>query len=327
MATKITRMLHLKCAHFKTRGKKDFVPPAIDALLLQVGQAAQGFAQRHYPPPSALPQGTTCAFIENIRKRSKGDGVMFDVNSYVYGLTSEQFHPNFSLDKPDINTGPIKDQNGKLREILHTYRCIALGQAVVVEYNRGAGGIGLLEALLSYVFHQHCQVGLPALALIDVTTSDLEQAIKAGGGVDSVSLKLVAGIKPPQGAYVAETLSGLRKHVKGAKQVSITWESNDEVLDSASVLKVAKEYAVEDSPLDKISIALKDGGSIPSLERYRERRRIDVTVSQQGTPTVTDIETGLRNYIDELRKLNDGWRVIDDNGNFVAPKVVSTKKT
>lgn len=325
MANTVERMLHLKCAHFKSGRRKNFVAPSIDSLLLQAAQAAPKFAQRHFPPPSALPQGTTCAFIDNIRKRSKGDGVLFEINVYTFGQTSEQFHPDFSLSKPDINTGPIKDQNGKLREILHTYRCLALGQAVLVEYNRGAGGISLLEHLLSYIFHTYCQNNLPSLALLDVTTSDLERAIKSGGGVDSVSLRLVGGMKPPEGAFVAGTLSGLRKHIKGAKQVSLTWDSDDDVLDSASVIKVANEFRSDESPLDKISIALKDGGSIPSLEKYRERRRIEVGMSQTGTPLVTDVETGLCNYLDELRLVVDGWRVIDDKGNFVAPKVVSSK--
>lgn len=325
--TTVTRMLHMKHAHFKAGRRKDFQPPALHDLLLQVKTAAPKFAQRHYPEPTGIAQGTHCAFIDNIRARRGGDGVLFDVNTYIYGLATEQFNPDFTKEKPDIKQGRIKDPQGNEREILQTYRCLAFGQTMLVEYNRGAGGMHMLELLLSYVFHEHSDDKLPSLGLMDVTTSDLDKAIKAGGGVDSVSLRLVGGSKPPADAFIANRLSELRKYMKGAKHVRVEWDSNDNVLDAKTVLEMAEEFGDENTPLDKMAIHLKDGGTIPSLEKYRERRRIEVNATRDGAVVVADIETGLCHYLDELRMVRSGWRVIDDQGNFVAPKLVSSKRT
>jgi hypothetical protein len=317
MATTVQRMLHLKHVHFKVRGREGFVQPPVDHMLLRVAQSAPSFAQRHFPPPNALPAGTRCAFIDNIRRRRTGQGVLFDVYGYVYGLSSDQFHPDFRLVRPDINTGPITDQQGKRREILHLFHGIALGQALIIEYSRAAGGVGILETLLSDVFNQHIDRSLPGLALIDVTTGDLDRAIRAGNGVDSLSLKLVSGTRIPPEAHVAAPLSTLRRLVGGTRQVKLTWDSGpDNTLDSRAVVRVVREYADEDSPLERISIKLKDGGSIPSLETYRERRRITVRLGANNTPLVSDIESGLRHYLDELRTPREGWRIIDDEGNF-----------
>jgi len=317
MGTQLQRMLHLKHVHFKSRNRDGFVQLPTDELLLKVAAKTNGFGQRHYPPPSGLPNGMRCAFMDNIRKRRGGDGVQFDVYGYVYGLSSDQFHPNFAVPHPDINTGPITDRQGKRREILHLYHGIALGQAVIIEYNRAAGGVGILEDLLSYVFHEYCDRQLPSLELLDVTTGDLRRAIDAGGGVDSVSLKMISGTRAPQNAHVATPMSKLRSLIGGTKQVKMSWESGpDNPLDANSVMRVAREYADDESPLERMSIKLKDGGSIPSLETYRERRRIAVDIGPNNTPVVADIEKGLRHYLDELRTPTKGWRIIDDKGNF-----------
>lgn len=325
MATVLKRMLHLKLVRFRSRRRKDFVVPALDTLLLKVQERAPKFAQRHYPSTDAIPEGTLCAFISNIRHRKHHDGVMFDMNVYTYGSSVEQFNPDFTKAAPDINQGRIVDSEGKQRDILHSYRCLALGQALLVEYNRAAGGMHLLELLLAYVFHVHCDQKLPSVELMDVATADLDKAIKAGGGVDWVSLRLIGGSKPPATAALSQRLGELRKQVKGAKRVKVVWEAEDDVLDAKAVLALASEYADDTTPLDKMAIQLKDGGSIPSLEKYRERRRIEVGLTREGAMIVADIETGLYHYLDDLRAVQNGWRVIDDQGNFVAPKVVSSK--
>lgn len=325
MATFVKRMLHLKLARFRAGRRKDFEAPALDALLLKVHERAPNFAERHFPATNSLPEGTLCAFISDIRKHKSRDGVMFTMNVYTYGSSVEQFNPDFTKAAPDINQGRIVDSEGKQRDILHSYRCLALGQALLVEYNRSAGGMQLLEILLADVFQRHCDAHLPSLELMDVATSELDKAILAGGGVDAVSLRLIGGHKPPANASLSLRLSELGKQVKGAKRVKVLWEAEDDVLDAKSVLALASEYADETTPLDRMAIQLKDGGSIPSLEKYRERRRIDVGLTMDGAMIVADVETGLYHYLNDLRAVQNGWRAIDDQGNFVAPKVVSTK--
>lgn len=326
MAT-TSRMLHLKYLRFRSGRIKNFQVPALETLLLKLKSAAPNFVQRHYPATSGMPAGTLCAFVDGIRPRNHGDGVHFTVSVYTYGQAVEQIYPDFTKPQPDIQSARIIDKQGHPRDIVHTYRCLALGQALLVEYDRNAGGMDLLSQLLAHVFHNHCDKTLPGIELLDVATSKLDEAIKAGGGVDWVSLRLIGGSKPPQTAALSQRLSELGNQIRGTKRVQVLWEAEDNTLDAKAVIKLAAEYADTDSPLDKMSIKLKNGGSIPSLGTYRERRRLaDVGLTPDGAIIVSDVETGLCHYLDDLRTVHDGWRVIDDQGRFVAPTVVSVKR-
>lgn len=322
------RTLHLKHARFRSGRKKGFVPPAIDQLLLQVKTKAPNFAQRHFPPPNALPAGTPCGFINSIKPRNPkhGPGVLFEIFFYTFGTQSDQFKPDFSKASPDIKTGPILDTQGNTREIVYSYRCVALGQSILVEFNPRAGGLDHLSKLLAYVFHTYCQKGLPTIEFLDVSTKEIDKAIKAGGGVDTVMLKMISANKPSSNHGFADTLHNLRKKLTGAKQVTVVWEAEDGVISAKNAIEAAQEYDTDDTAIERMSIKLKDGQVIPALDRYREKRKIVVQTTPSGAVAVTEIEEALWNYLDELRMVQDGgWRVIDDQGNFISAKAISIK--
>lgn len=321
-----TRTLHLKHARFRSGRKKDFVPPALDTLLAAVLAAAPNFKDRHFPPPSALAMGTPCVFINRMRARKAG-GMFFEIYSYTWGAHTSQFRPDFTKATPDITTGPIKDAQGNTREIAYSYRCVALGQSVIVEYNPRAGGLEQLSNLLSYLFHTHVQKGLPTIEFMDVSTKELDKAIAAGGGVDRVMLRLADGGKPSENAWYATRLSELRKKLTGARQVTVTWETDDNVINAKSAMAVIHEFEAEDTTLDKLSLKLKDGQVIPSLTKFREKRVVSISTVPGGGLAITEIESALWHYLDELRTVQaGGWRVIDNEGNFVSGKAVSLKK-
>lgn len=319
------RTLQLKHARFKSGRKKDFIPPALDQLLLRVKAAAPQFGQRHYPPPTALPAGTPCVFLNRIEKRSKGAGVLIEVYSYMFGSQSDQLRPDFTKAQPDVKSGPIIDAQGQTREIVHSYRCVILGQSVLVEYNGRAGGLDQLAHLLAHVFNTYCEK-LPSIEFLDVAASDLEKAIKAGGGVDRIELSLLAGNKPASNFPFARKLSDIGAAVTGAKQVKVVWDTDDNTISPKTAVQIAQEFESEETNLETLTIQLKEGGIIKGLDKYKEKRRIQVQVVPGGKVAVSEIEEGLWNYLDELRMVQGkSWRVIDDQGNFVAAKAISFK--
>ncbi|MBM7129443.1 hypothetical protein [Dyella mobilis] len=329
MATKIKRNLILKFARFRVGRRHDFTPPALHELLLQVHAQTTKFSQRHFPPPTALPNGQQCVFIKNIAPRTgkPNDGVIFEVCAYTYGLEQDQFRPDFDSSDPDIQTGRVHDEEGEIREILHTYRCVALGQALIVENNRGAGGLQYLSHLLAHLFNRYCDDTLPGIELMDVVTKDLDHTIEAGGGVQSIDLKLVDTRPLPKRTFVTKRMNDLRESVPGAKQLKISWVAEDSVLSAEAAVKVAQEWSHKESPLEALAIRLKDGQVISSLETYRAKREIEVQVTPEGALAVSEIETGLWHYLDELRMVDSkGWRVLDDQGNLVQAQLVPSKR-
>jgi len=251
---------------------------------------------------------------------------MFDVSSYIYGMQSDQFRPNFDGSDPDIQSGPIKDKEGNTREILHSYRCVALGQSLIVEYNKGAGGLHMLSVLLAHLFRTHCDKSLPTIELMDVVTDDLSKAIKAGGGVSAIQLKVVDSSSVPKRSFISNSLNEIRRKAGGAGELVVEWKSDgDSLIEEDFALKVANDCNKDTSPLSKISIRLKDGPVISSLESFRAKREMDIQVTPDGAIAVSEIETGMWNYLDELRMVQKGWRILNDEGYIIQGKPVIVK--
>ncbi|GLQ98292.1 hypothetical protein GCM10007863_27120 [Dyella mobilis] len=162
---------------------------------------------------------------------------------------------------------------------------------------------------------------------MDVVTKDLDHTIEAGGGVQSIDLKLVDTRPLPKRTFVTKRMNDLRESVPGAKQLKISWVAEDSVLSAEAAVKVAQEWSHKESPLEALAIRLKDGQVISSLETYRAKREIEVQVTPEGALAVSEIETGLWHYLDELRMVDSkGWRVLDDQGNLVQAQLVPSKR-
>jgi hypothetical protein len=315
----VKKQLHLKHVRFKTRGKQ-LVLPAIDVLIQKL--EGKKFAQLHNPPlpdnGKNLPGGTQCCFLHNIRTRKGKPGVMFDVVSYVSGAAPDQWTPDFTKTNANIISKQLKDAKGNNIEIAHVTRCIALGEVLIVEYNRHGGGVGMISHLLSYLFHyvvKHKPI-LPTIELLDILTDDLRKAIKDGGGVQSVELKLTDGSSQDEEAWYAMRLTDLRNKIRGSKNVKVRWEGDAGGLDSDSVIALAEEYDGDDAALDNFVINLRKSPSIKNLNRYRASKTIEVQfIASQNSIAVNEVEQGLWDYLDELRTpATNGWRIMDSNG-------------
>jgi hypothetical protein len=245
------------------------------------------------------------------------------VGSYIQAHTPDQVLPDFNQPEADIRTERVVGSDGKPREVLNLYRCAVLGQALIIEFAKGGGGSAHLGAVLVELLRKYVNEKLPSVELFDVSTRDLEKVIQHGGGVDSMTAKVIRSAKVD--GFFGSRLSDLRKRVPNASTLQVTWESSDGALDPEAALAALQE-ADEESILDSVVLKLKDGQSIDRLGRYKERRRITVDV-RNGKVAASQVESALWNYLDELRipDRKTRWRLLDDDGIFIAPLVLSSK--
>lgn len=323
------KLLYVKRLRFRSGRDKAFVAPALETLLLAIRKAAPNVAQRHWPKPPPAPDtfsaGTNCVYLSNIKTRKEQDGVYFEVGSYVYGRGEAQMTMNLSGPEPDVTSGPIIDAKGNQRAIVHIYRCVALGETLLIENHKGAGGATALVRLLTAMFREHYDANLPTIELIDVASGDLRRDIKLGGGVHSMTIKMLDGAPDKDDTYGVPLFS-LREKVGGAGKLNVVWEADDE-LDVEAVVDAVEESQHESSPLSGVTLHLNNGPNITRLGRYRARKIAYITVDAHGIPHYGEIRNELFNYLNELRQSKNKWRLIDDAGYFQAGNpVVKTKK-
>jgi hypothetical protein len=323
------KLLYVKRLRFRSGRNKKFVAPALETLLLAIKKAAPTAIQRHWPLPPAAPQtfatGTSCVYLSNIGTRKDQDGVYFEVGAYVYGRGEAQVTMDLSGAEPDVTSGPIVDAKGNQRAIVHIYRCVALGETLLIENHKGSGGASALIRLLTAMFRQHYDPTLPTIELIDVASGDLRRDIELGGGVHSMTIKVLDGAPGKDDTYGVPLFS-LREKVGGTGKLNVIWEADDE-LDVESVVDAVEESQHEGSSLSGVTLHLNDGPNITQLGRYRARKKVDITVDAHGIPHYGEIKSELFNYLNELRQSKNKWRLIDDSGYFQAGSpVVKTKK-
>ena len=326
MAKQVTKQLYVKRVRFKSR-KKGFKAPPLESLLRTVRKHAPNFAQRHWPLPvdgEEFSPGTSCLYIAKFGTRKDQDGIYFEVGTYVHGRGEDQVALDLSGEDPDVYTGPIIDASGKKRAIVHIYRCVALGETLLVENQRGTGGAMALARLLAAMFRTHCDPDFPNIELVDVASQDLRRDIEAGQGVESMMIRMLDGSPDEDDAY-AVPLWGLRRKVKGAGKLQVLWEADEDRLDTDDVIAAVDESQEEDTALDKVTIKLNNGSVINRLGRYRAKKPISVTVDSHGIMHYSEIKAGLFDYLNELRKPIKGWRLLSDDGYFLVSKPAVSK--
>uniref|UniRef100_UPI0013DCA8F8 hypothetical protein n=1 Tax=Stenotrophomonas maltophilia TaxID=40324 RepID=UPI0013DCA8F8 len=114
-----------------------------------------------------------------------------------------------------------------------------------------------------------------------------------------------------------------RDRFRNTAVFSATWEAPDkEALNTDDVVAAAAEREVVDSDLDSVVIHLKDGNRITNLGKYKSRYEVTMKVNDGELPQYSIVVAGLWNYLDQLRRAKDNWRLLDDHGNFTTSKPV-----
>ncbi|HEY5780493.1 MAG TPA: hypothetical protein VIT66_01300 [Lysobacter sp.] len=326
MARQVAKQLYVKRVRFKSR-KKGFEAPPLEALLRTIKKNAPNLAQRHWPLPEEgeeFSAGTSCLYIARFGTRQNQDGIYFEVGAYVHGRGEDQVALDLSGQDPDVYTGPIIDAAGKKRAIVHIFRCVALGETLLVENQRGTGGAMALARLLAAMFRTHVDPDFPNIELVDVASQDLRRDIEAGKGVESMMIRMLDGAPDEDDSY-AMPLFSLRKRVKGAGKLQVFWEADDDRLDTDDVIAAVDESQEDETALDKVTIKLNNGSVINRLGRYRAKRPIMVTVDSHGVLHHSEIKSGLFEYLNDLRRPVKGWRLINDDGYFLVNKPAVSK--
>lgn len=325
---KAPRLLFVKRVRFRAGRIRDFKAPALEELLLQIKDRAPFFRNRHWPRPPAAPDaiqvGTQCQYISSISTREGEDGVYFEVGGYVHGRGEHQLTLDLTGNNadPHITSGPLQDELGRPRAIVTIFRCLALGETLIVENHRGAGGVSVLVRLLTAMFKEHCDPALPGIELVDVTTDNLRREIEAGGGVKSMMIRVIDGAAP-QSADRRLPLYLARDSIGGAGKMDVTWQAEDH-LDTDDVLETVESALAMDSGLDKIKIKLHDGPDITKLGRFLAKKEIWVTIDRFGFAHYAEVKDALFAYLTELRVSRSGWSLIDLDGYFNASKPIAS---
>jgi len=315
---KIWRTLLCKAVIFRTRNPATFVATPLDRLLVQLRTATRIAGERHWPRPTEAQDGDHCLYIDRIRTRQRGDGTMFTVGSYTKGLVPEQMLPDFNRPEVDVLTEQITDAQGRRREVVQTYRCVAYGGSLLIESVKGGGGAALLATGLTSILQQHVDQRLPRIELLDVASQDLASVIAHGGGLKQMFAQIV-GRSRRRGIF-SRTMSVAKRLVPKTARATIVWDAGEDGgLDADAALRAVREWRHE-SALDAVVLKLRDGQTIDRAGRYHERRSIELTLPDSGRVPVAQVEDALWNYIDELRIPNrqTGWRMLNNDGTFAA---------
>ncbi|HEY4531541.1 MAG TPA: hypothetical protein VIG97_14660 [Luteimonas sp.] len=320
---KVRRVLVAKVIGFKAGQRKEWKAPRVDDLLRVVAANAPTLADRHYPPEAAIVPGKQCAFINRATDYGTG-GVLIEVCSYVKGHIPESMVPDLSKASADISAIELKDAEGRAGELVHVFRAIFLGQTLVLEQSRGLGSAStVLASLLTSLVRRHAgDKTHPSFVFVDLLADDLRQMIRDRGGVDRVTAKLVGPHEDPsEGSRYASILSGTRAGMKDASACVVTWEAAG-TLDEDEAIEVLEE--ADGEVLDHATLHFKNGGSISDLTTYRERGEVYVD-KIDGRPDVTQIEKGMRDYLDRLR-ISQSVTSIEVDGTVTRIKAIGKKK-
>lgn len=331
------KLLQLKRVRFRWGSRVGVTVPKLERLLLDVQRGSHRWTDRHHPTPPAageqIPSGTRCMYIGLLNQRRRqadgsGGGFYFTVGSYIYGKGEHQIPLDFQegTDEPRIDSGPIIGRDGRQRSILHEFRCVALGETLIIQNERGGGGPPALANLLAAMFRKFSDETLPTIELVDVFSRDLKKVLEAEGGAEIMRIRMVGGTANPDDAGRYSTpLFQSRDLVNGVGVFKAEWfAAGEEGLDIDQVVD-AYEEAIE-ADFSKINIKTRDGGWINDLGKYRARDEVFITVDRHGIEHVNEIKPALYDYLDKIRVFGDDeWRLVDDDGMFTVSAMTSVK--
>lgn len=335
----VLRNAYLKRVKFNYGRRKN--PPShnLEALLLAVRSSTTDWTDRHWPErPASGPEpdaGTRFMYFGDMKRRrtqsdGSGGGFYFTVGSYVYGQGEHQIAVDLRDPEPDINSGPMYDAKGQKRSILHEFRCVALGETLIVQNEQGGGGMPALALFLSNILRKHNpSLKLPNLVFMDVFANKLRKIIEQGGGVKSMQVRVIDGARPTGRATlaIATPLYDAKKAVANTGRLIVRWEADDDDgLDVDTVINTFTAGREVASDLDKVDLETMTGGPIRNIGKYKAKSVIPVTIDASGIEHKNEIKPLLYEYLDDLRTPDDeDWRLIDDEGLFLTGRVLSAE--
>lgn len=294
----INRNIFAKAIMFKrSKEQVNWVAPRIETAIRKVIDNSPTLAGRHVPAINKIKKGSICLFI-NKTNFLGNDGVIFEICSYHPGHIPDAMSPDLNKSEAIINAVELTGDDGKSREIVCVYRCLALGEILIIESVRGSGGSTGLCDLLTHLFRQHIDPKHPALELADIGSSSLEKLITDRGGIKKVTAR-ISQSTATDGSKYGSLLSNIKNKLPGALKCLINWEADENSIDTANAIEMLKES--DEDTLAGVTLYFRDGGKISDLNKYRERKSVSIQLTNDGKPATTEIEAALKDYLKELR--------------------------
>ena len=116
--------------------------------------------------------------------------------------------------------------------------------------------------------------------------------------------------------------------VPGADEITVLFEaSEDESIDIDVAINAYESVEDGGSELDKVQLKTAKGGWM-NLGKYRAKGNLRITVDAHGIEYKSDFKPELFAYLDEIREEtgDDRWRLVNDEGYFIAGKTLSVGK-
>lgn len=325
---KIRRILSVKALSYTVTKRNrngrysDWEPVRIEVLIRQIMEKSPTIGQRHYPEINKVSQGSQCLFI-NSWEDLKGNGVLFNVCAYTEGLTPETIIKDYQQPEVDLKTIELKRSATSKEELVFHYRCIALGQVLIIEQVNGSGGSTGLKRLLNSLAKKHIDSTHPVLDFNNFTSSELRSLIKQKGGVERIQARLIDAEVNPASKF-GTRLSQVREDIPGAGKCTINWESDDShELDTDTSIELFEE-ASDSNVLAGVTLYFKKGGSIGDISKYTEKKPVEVQRLPSGLPAINEIEEALKDYLSDLRSPRNDTPITTD-GNVKSVEFLKVK--
>ncbi|MCW0447211.1 hypothetical protein [Xanthomonas sacchari] len=296
--------------------------PAIHPLDLHTSlraafAVAATVGARHHPAAGNIKPGATCVILEPTNK--PGSSLLFHAYIYTAGRTPDQVVPDFAAAKADIKADPITTLTGDVREIVERVACLVYGETLVIENARVYGALPIVLAAIRQLIRGTVNPKFPRLLAEDIPGREFKTLAKAHLGVKKVVARVNEGFVPEPKSFGA-TLDSMfkKKGLKKFKQITASIEApKNDSLDPDTVLELV-DQSEGNIGLSGIAVTFNDGTSLAELDKYREKTSIEVQEVRPGVPAVTEIETKMLEYLNELATSKDAnARVIDSKGYFL----------
>lgn len=316
----IQRFFALKMVIYKTQ-RKDFSTPDLSRILRKAKNASLPVKDKHYPPITSLKKGRRAAFINKITDLGVNSGVIVEICSYIHGVFPESGAVPFEKTEIDLDALQQKQSGKRSRagkeEAIYRFRSLIYGDALIIEKVSNTSGINILPYVFRCVLRFiNKDESYPLPHLVDVGSRNLGMLISSKGGVEKVVASLLVTGKKPENKF-AKLLSNVRKGIRGAEQIQVSWNSESGDLNENDVDAIYDE--LDDDSLRSVKIVFPGGSSVNDLSKYREQDRYDLDSDSDGRPYVASVHEALKSYLSELRnprkqgpltadgKLRDGY--------------------
>lgn len=306
MANTVDRLLALKIAIFRTQ-RAGFVAPDLASIFRKAKHASMPVEDKHYPPLADLKKGKRGAFINKITDLGKDKGVIIEVCTYLHGVFPET--GKVPLGKSEIDLDAVQlaaatktagKKTAAGAEAIYRFRVLIFGKAVIVEKAGNTSAVqvlpNLLKAIIRNVLNDPTH---PVPHLVNVGSERLDSIIASKGGVDRVVASILVP-KVKSTSKFAKLMSSVRKGIRGADKVQISWSSGESNLNEKDVDAIFEEFDDEDA-LDSVKVIFPGGTSVSDLSQYREQERYTIGADMFGRPYAIEVHEALINYCATLR--------------------------